>query len=175
LAEIYHPDELADFVSSFTPYMSSPHPTSAEQRLSCWECHRSTDLGKKKVPYGGFFDGQVAMMVDGSWHALGGGPDENTLPETFGMIPLSAVARVLGQGQAGLSGPVVVIPTRAVDREAAWRLASWMLAPERLAEAALMNGSLPPTRAAVTDPKLQRSAHVERLVDLLSGELTLGQ
>lgn len=172
-AEIYHSDELVDFISSFTPYMSSSHPTSADKRFSCWECHRSTDLGGKKVPYSGFFEGQVAMMVDGSWHAFGGGPGEKPLPENIGALPLGSVALGMGQGHAGLSGPVVVIPTGAADRESALRLVSWMMAPERLAEAAVTNGLLPPTRAAATDARFQRSALVEWLVEFLSGELAL--
>jgi multiple sugar transport system substrate-binding protein len=166
-AEIFNQDELKDFISTFTPYMSSSHPIYAEQRLNCWQCHRSTDFDKKKLPYGGFFDGHVAMMIDGSWHALGGWEGKNRLPENFGAVPMTVMSSEGRLDASTITGPVVIIPSGAADKEAALQLVSWMMSPEKIAEASFMNGSLPSTRTATSDPLLQPSALVQDVFGLM--------
>jgi multiple sugar transport system substrate-binding protein len=58
---IYDSGDLEGFVSSFTPYLTSHHPTYAGRRLSCQQCHRSSPIQNGKTPDTGFAEGKIAI------------------------------------------------------------------------------------------------------------------
>lgn len=59
--------EANQFVESFDRYRDSSHPVYAGRRLNCQQCHREALDFIRKIPDNGFYNGKVAMMVDGEW------------------------------------------------------------------------------------------------------------
>jgi ABC-type glycerol-3-phosphate transport system substrate-binding protein len=52
-------------------------------------------------------------------------------------------------------GPVVILPSGAIDQDAAAGLLAWMMSPEIAAEAAVAHALLPASRRAAQDPRFQ--------------------
>lgn len=168
--DFYDPGQLEAFVASFTPHRTNAHPVFAGARLGCQQCHRANPLDRNKAPVSGFLDGQVAMMVDGGWLVSPGVRSAVQELVDFGVGPFPAAAAAPDRANTTLvQGPVLVIPTAAVDRAPAGQLLAWLSAPETLAEAALHNGLLPSSRAAARDPAFHQSPEQEMLLDLLAG------
>jgi ABC-type glycerol-3-phosphate transport system substrate-binding protein len=61
----------------------------------------------------------------------------------------------------------VIIPARAVDKEAAVHLLAWMTSPEIVAEAAHTNSFLPTSQKAAQDPRFQQNPDL-MFMDLLA-------
>jgi multiple sugar transport system substrate-binding protein len=59
--------EANDFVASINRYRNSKHPVLGGARLNCQQCHRFSPGNADRMPDHGFYNGQVAMMVDGAW------------------------------------------------------------------------------------------------------------
>ena len=108
---LYSPEELQDFIASFTPYMSSSHPVFAGRRMSCQGCHRSSPLQDKKIPEVGFSEGRLAMMVAGEWQAGRNDRSPELLPVNYGVAPFPPSSADPGQADTAIvQGPVVIIP-----------------------------------------------------------------
>ena len=166
--EIFHPDELGDFISSITPYTESSHPVLVGRRMSCHQCHRTTSLESKKLPDLGFFEGQVGMMIDGSWHLSRGVPREGEIGVQYGVASVPAPASHPDREYTTVvEGPVVVLPAGAIDKEAAVDLLAWMMSPELVAQVSINNASLPSSRSAAEDWRFRQSEIMEMLLDLL--------
>jgi ABC-type glycerol-3-phosphate transport system substrate-binding protein len=132
--ELYEPEELEDFIDTFTSYADLKHPVFSDQRMSCRGCHRTTDLQGKNIPVLGLVEGKVAMMVEGSWELWGGGALDLS---AIGSAPVPGpVSGRVAVGRKAVEGPVMFIPSAAVDQQAAFELLSWLLTPEVQAEAA---------------------------------------
>jgi multiple sugar transport system substrate-binding protein len=160
-----NPEELDDFVASFTPYLKSSHPVFDGRRMSCQQCHRTTSFEGKKTPDLGLFDGHVAMMIDGSWQVS---RRNGEMDGEIGVIPLSLLAPELETSEALLvEGPVVVIPAQALDKDQASSLLAWMMSPEVAAQAAVQNNLLPASRAAADIFSIYGSATLQKFTELL--------
>jgi multiple sugar transport system substrate-binding protein len=167
--EIYAPEELKDFVSSFTPYATSSHPLYAARRLSCQQCHRSSPIQNGKTPDVGFFEGKVAMMVDGEWQASANALSGDGFPVDFGVAPFPPpAAHPETANGAVVRGPVLVVPAGAIDKEAGLQLLTWMISPEIVAEAAHAHSFLPASRTAARDPRFQQMPNLEVFAGLLT-------
>ena len=165
----YTPEDLKDFVSSFTPYMTSQHPTFAGRRMSCQQCHRSSPIQNNKTPDTGFTKGRIAMMIDGQWQASPGTFSQEEIQVNYGVAPFPPPsANTERTNTAVVRGPVVIIPAGATDKEAAVQLLAWMSSPEILAEAAYANSLLPTSRMAAQDPRSQRNPNFEVFADLMA-------
>jgi ABC-type glycerol-3-phosphate transport system substrate-binding protein len=166
---IYDPEELQDFVSSFTPYMASQHPTFAGRRMSCQQCHRSTPLQNAKIPDTGFFEGKIAMMIDGPWQVNREGRSNDESPLNYGVVPVPPPAAHPERANTTVvRGPVVIIPAGAVDKEAAVHLLKWMTSPEIGAEAADTYRFLPASRTALQDARFRQNPSIQVLAELLA-------
>lgn len=165
----YGPEELEEYVSSFTPYMSSSHPVYAGRRMSCRQCHRAVPIRNKRIPDKGFYEGRIAMMVDGQWQ-VSRDPLAQPQPAVgYGLAPFPApAAHPERASTAVVQGPVVIIPAGATDKEAATQLLAWMMSPEILAETAYAHAMLPASRTAAEDPRFRQFASLELLLDLLA-------
>jgi multiple sugar transport system substrate-binding protein len=165
--ERYDPQAAKEFVSSFDRHMASRHPFYAGKRLSCQQCHRNTP--HHKSPDRGFYEGKVAMMVDGQWQV---GPI--FLPHlqpglNYGVAPFPPPADHPERASTGVvEGAVAVIPAGATDKEAAAQLLAWMMSPETLAEASYANGSLPTSRSAAQDPRFRQVPEFQVFLDLMA-------
>jgi multiple sugar transport system substrate-binding protein len=169
---MYSPEEAQEFLSSFTPYTpqtGSHHPFFAERRLSCYQCHHDSPASEGKLPDLGFYNGKVAMVVDGEWQ-LGPNAIAYFQPElNYGVAPFPPSAdHPERENTTVVQGPVVVIPAGAVDKEAAADLLGWMTSPEVLADVAYINASLPGTRLAAQDLRFQPIPNIDVFMDLLS-------
>jgi len=165
----YAPEDLRDFVSSLTPYMTSEHPIFAGRRMSCQQCHRSSPIRNNKTPDTGFYKGRIAMMIDGQWQAS---PDTLSQKEpqvNYGVAPFPPPsAHPERANTAVVRGPVLIIPAGAMDKEAAIQLLAWMTSPEILAEAAYANSLLPTSHTSAQDPRFQQIPNFKVFVDLLA-------
>ena len=162
--------EANQFVLSVNRYMNSNHPVFAGERLTCQQCHRSEPPGKgKNIPDHGFYDGKVAMMVDGAWQL---GPDHITHfnPNLdYGVTPLPPSADHPEQANSGVvQGPVAMIPSSGLDKAAAADLLAWMMLPETVAELTYANSSLPTSRTAALDPRFQQNPNFQVFMDLMA-------
>jgi multiple sugar transport system substrate-binding protein len=168
LNSIYNAEDLEGFVSSFTPYMASSHPVFAGRRLSCQQCHRTVPP-PKKTPDTGFFGGKVAMMLDGQWQAAPQADSEGEPQVEYGVAAFPAPAAHPERVSTTIvQGPVVIIPTGAVDSEAAFQLLAWMTSAEIVAEAADAYGFLPPSRTALHDPRFRQDPNAKVFAGLLA-------
>jgi multiple sugar transport system substrate-binding protein len=173
---VYAPGEIDDFIASFTPYSTSSHPLYAGRRLSCQQCHRSSSLQNKPIPEVGFYQGQVAMMLDGSWLVSSGKLAAEQPQLNFGVaLPPSPSAGPETTQPTLVQGPVVIIPAGAVDKEAATQLLAWMNGSKILAEAAYASAMLPTSRAAAQDPIFRQIPNFEILMNHISHSSTVTQ
>jgi multiple sugar transport system substrate-binding protein len=158
---------VKEFVSSFDHHMASRHPLFAGKRLSCQQCHRNTPHGKS--PDRGFYDGKVAMMIDGQWQV---GPNfiSHVEPElNYGVAPFPPPADHPERAStAVVEGAVAVIPAGAPDVEAAAELLAWMMLPETLAEASFSSHSLPTSRTAAQDLRFRQIPDFQVFIDLMA-------
>ena len=165
----YDSEDLQDFVSSFTPYMASQHPIFAGRRMSCQQCHRSSPLQNKRTPDTGFFEGKIAMMIDGPWQVNPEARSSDEPQVEYGIAPLPPPAAYPERANtAVVRGPVVIIPAGARDKEAAVQLLAWLTSPEILAEAAYANSFLPTSRMAVQDPRFWQNPDFNVFVELMA-------
>jgi len=176
ITAFYAPGEIDDFITSFTPYLTSSHPLYAGRRLSCQQCHRSSSLQNKPIPEVGFYQGQVAMMLDGQWLVSSGRLAIEQPQLNWGVaLPPSPPAGLESTQTALVQGPVVIIPAGAVDKEAATHLLAWMNDPKILAEAAYASAMLPTSRAAAQDPIFRQTPYFEVLMNQISHPSKLTQ
>jgi multiple sugar transport system substrate-binding protein len=165
----YDAEALQDYVSSFTPYMASQHPIFAGRRMNCQHCHRSMPLQNKRTPDTGFFDGKVAMMVDGQWQTGAEARVNGKSRVAYGVAPFPPpAAHPERANTAVVRGPVVIIPAGAVDKEAAALLLAWMMSPEIGAEAANAFSFLPTSRTVLHDARFRQDPHMQVFADLVA-------
>ena len=167
--DIYAPEDVKDFVSSFTPYMTSRHAMYAGKRLDCQHCHRSSPIQNGKTPDAGFYQGRIAMMVSGEWQVSPNAPVREESRANYGVAPFPPPSAHPEQANTTVvQGPVVIMPAGAMDKEAAANLLAWMTSPEILAEAAYANSELPSSRTSAQDPRFQQIPNFEVFVDLMA-------
>jgi ABC-type glycerol-3-phosphate transport system substrate-binding protein len=165
---IYAPGDLKDFFSSFTPYMTSRHAMYAGRRLDCRQCHRSSPI-QKKTPDTGFYQGRIAMMIDGEWQVGLNALSREEVQVSYGMAPFPPPSAYPERASTALvQGPVVFIPAGATDKEAAANLLAWMMSPETVAEAASTSFNLPTSRTAARDPRFLQIPDLEVFMDLMA-------
>jgi multiple sugar transport system substrate-binding protein len=164
----YTPEALEDFVASFTPYMTSRHPMYAGRRMTCRQCHRSSAPHNKRLPETGFYQGRIAMMLEGQWQVH---PDALSREEpqvNYGLAPFPPPsAHPERANTTVVQGPVLIIPAGAADKEAAAQLLAWMTSSEILAEATYVNHLLPTSRTSAQDPRFQGIPNFGVFVDLM--------
>jgi multiple sugar transport system substrate-binding protein len=167
--DMYAPGDLEDFVSSFTPYMTSRHPLYAGRRLSCQQCHRSSPIQNGKTPDTGFVEGKIAMMIDGEWQVSSNALSHEEFQVNYGVAPFPPpAAHPERTNIAVVRGPVLIVPAGAMDKEAAVHLLAWMMSPEIVAEAAYANSLLPTSRMAAQDPRFLQTPNFAVFVDLMA-------
>jgi len=165
----YAPEDLKDFISSFTPYRTSRHAKYAGRRLNCQQCHRSAPVQSAKIPDIGFYEGRIAIVIGGEWQA-----SPNALPHeesqvNYGVAPFPPPSAHPERADTGVvQGPVVFIPAGAMDKDAAVQLLTWMTSSENLAEAAYANSLLPTSRTSAQDPRFQQLPNFKAFVDLMA-------
>jgi ABC-type glycerol-3-phosphate transport system substrate-binding protein len=137
--------------------------------LSCQQCHRSSPIQNGKTPDTGFFDGKIAIMLNGEWQTNLNTLSHEEFQANYGVAPFPPPATHPDRAStAVVRGPVVIIPAGALDKEEAVQLLAWMMSPEILADAAYANALLPSSQASAQDPRFQRTPHFETLLDLLA-------
>ncbi len=160
------PDEIEAFIESFTPYSSSKHPVFSDRRLSCHQCHRTTNLERKSIPAHGLTNGQVAMMVDGSWGLISAETMDAAL---IGSAPFPASGAGLRlEGSVVTDGPVVFIPAHGQDQQMALDVLRWILTPEFQVEATQALSMLPITIEAADHERFQASEELRTLIASVS-------
>jgi multiple sugar transport system substrate-binding protein len=165
----YTPEDVEDYVSSFTPYMTSRHALYAGRRLDCQQCHRSSPIQNGKTPDTGFREGRLAMMVDAQWHVMSNALSREELAVTYGVAPFPPSSAHPERAKTTLvQGPVVIIPAGAVDKEAAADLLAWMMSPRVVVEMAYATSTLPTSLMAARDPRFQEFPFFEVFVDLMA-------
>jgi ABC-type glycerol-3-phosphate transport system substrate-binding protein len=165
----YAPEELKDFASSFTPYMTSQHPIFAGRRLNCQQCHRSLPIQNNKTPDTGFYKGRIAMMIDGQWQYSPATLSQEESQVSYGVAPFPPPSAHSERANTSVvRSPVVIIPAGAIDKEAAVQLLAWMASPEILAEGAYAHSLLPTSRTSAQDPRFQKIPNFEVFVDLMA-------
>jgi hypothetical protein len=167
--DIYAPEDLETFISSFTPYMTSRHAIYAGRRLDCQQCHRASPLQNTRIPSIGFREGRVAMMIDGQWQTSLNAFSHEESQVNYGLAPFPPpAAHPERAGTNVVQGPVVFMPAAALDKAAAADLLAWMMSPEIAADAAYAASNLPTSRAAAQDPRFHQIASFELFLDLIA-------
>lgn len=167
-------DPQADeFVSSINRYRYSGHPVYGGRRLNCQQCHRYSPKNGEKIPDHGFYNGQIAMMVDGPWQ-LGAGYISTYAPDlNYGVAPIPPSSKHPEQTKVSLvQGPVAVIPSRGLTKDSAADLLAWMMSPEIVAEIAYATTSLPTSKTAAQDPRFQQIPNFQVFLDLIASHNT---
>ena len=167
--EGYETSEMNQFSLSVNGFINSTHPVFGGSRLNCQQCHRAKPQNEDKIPDHSFYDGQVAMMVDGQWQ-VGAAYLSHFQPGlNYGVAPFPFPADHLERENTTIvQGPVVVIPTGAADQEMAVKLLAWMMSPDIVAEISLANAMLPTNRIAAEDHRFQQFPYFEVFMHLLS-------
>jgi multiple sugar transport system substrate-binding protein len=162
-------EETNQFVSSINRYMNSSHPVFGNTTLNCQQCHRYVPAKNKNMPDQGFYDGKVAMMVDGEWQ-LGAEYISQLSPGlNYGVAPLPPSAGHPERANSTVvQGAVAVIPSGALDKKAAANLMAWMMSPETAAEVAIATTSLPTNRVAANDLRFKRIPNFQVFMDLMA-------
>lgn len=166
--ERYETGKMDKFALSVNGFLNSNHPVFAGARLNCQQCHRSKPKNEDKIPDHSFYDGKVAMMVDGQWQVYSTyiahfKPDLN-----YGIAPFPSSSDHPEQKKTSIvQGPVVVIPAGAADQDMASRLLAWMMSPEIVAEISLANAMLPTNRTAAEQARFQDLPYFAVFMDLL--------
>jgi multiple sugar transport system substrate-binding protein len=168
--EIFARAGMKKFALAVNGFSNSNHPVHGGARLNCQQCHRARPRNGEKIPDHSFYDGKVAMMVDGQWQLNSAyiphfQPDLNYGVAAF-PPPAGHPERA---GTTIIQGPVVVIPAKATDQDTAAKLLAWMATPEIVAEISLANAMLPTSKAAAEDPRFQQIPYFDVFIDLLSG------
>ena len=165
----HSPEELENFVSAFTPYLTSRHALYAGKRMSCPQCHRVSPIQNGKTPDVGFLEGRIAMMIAGQWQARLNALSHEGAGMNYGVAPVPPPAGYSDRANTSVvQGPVVFIPRGSVDKEIAADLLAWMMSPEIVAEEALATASLPASRTAAQDPRFDQVPFFEIFMDLLA-------
>lgn len=166
--EGFETSQMDKFALSVNGFLNSGHPIFAGARLNCQQCHRSKPKKEGKIPDHSFYDGKVAMMVDGQWQVYSTyiahfKPDLN-----YGIAPFPLSSDYPEQKKTSIvQGPVVVIPAGAADQDMAAGLLAWMMSPEIVAEISLANAMLPTNRTAAEDARFQDIPYFADFMDLL--------
>ena len=160
--------EADQFISSIYPNSNSKHPVFGGVRMNCQQCHRYTPP-KKNMPENGFYDGKVAMLVDGEWQ-LGTNYISNFEPDlNYGVAPFPASALHLELANSSLiQGSVVVISTNTQDKAAAANLLAWMMTPETVADLAYSTNLLPTSHTAAQDLRFEQIPNYKMFMDLVA-------
>lgn len=129
----------------------------------------ASGFGEYSSPDNPFYAGKLAMVVEGEWQT---GPNFISLykPElNYGVTafppPASNPERA---GTAVAQGSVVVIPSRAKNKEMSAKLLAWMMSPEIVAEEMYANANLPTSKKAAQDPRFQENPMFKVFIDLMS-------
>jgi len=161
--------EVRSFVSSFNRYVDSSHPLYAGKRWSCQQCHRATPIKSAKIPERGFYDGRVAMMIDGQWQVAPSYASPFQVGLNYGVAAFPPPADHPERANtAAVEGPVVVIPAAAIDEEEAADLLAWMMSPAIVAEQTYASSSLPTSRTAAQDSRFQEIPGFKVFMELLA-------
>lgn len=166
-------EDADQFVSSINRYMNSSHPVLGGARMNCQQCHRYAPARKNNMPEQGFYDGKVAMMVDGEWQL-----SENYIPNfnpdlNYGVAPFPVSDLHPEQTDSSVvQGPVVVISSGAQDKEMAAKLLAWMMSPEIVVELAHATTLLPSSLTAAMDPRFQQNPQLQVFMDLMTSSHT---
>ena len=156
------------FISSIYPYSNSKHSVFGGIRMNCQQCHRYAPP-KKNMPENGFYDGKIAMLVDGEWQ-LDANYISNSKPDlNYGVVPFPASALHLELVSSSLiQGPVSVISTNTQDKAAAANLLAWMMTPETVAELAYSTNLLPTSHTAAQDLRFKQIPNYQMFMDLVA-------
>jgi multiple sugar transport system substrate-binding protein len=167
--EGYESGEMDQFARSVNGFVNSKHPVFGGARLNCQQCHRAKPQNEGKIPDHGFYDGKVAMMVDGQWQ-VGAAYLPHFQPDLhYGVAPFPFPAgHPERQNTSIVQGPVVVLPTGAADQGMAAKLLAWMMSPEIVAEISLVSGTLPTSQTAAKDTRFQAIPYFDVFLDLLN-------
>ena len=160
--------EADQFISSIYPYSNSKHAVFGGIRMNCQQCHRYGPP-KKNMPENGFYDGKIAMLVDGEWQ-LDANYISSFKPDLeYGVAPFPASALHPELANSSIiQGPVVAISTGAQDIAAATNLLAWMMTPEIVAEMAYFTNLLPTSHTAAQDLRFEQIPNYKMFMDLVA-------
>jgi multiple sugar transport system substrate-binding protein len=160
--------EADQFISTIYPYSNSKHAIFGGIRMNCQQCHHYAPP-KKNMPENGFYDGKIAMLVDGEWQ-LDANYISNFKPDlNYGVapVPASALHPELANSSI-IQGPVVVISTNTQDKAAAANLLAWMMTPKTVAELAYSTNLLPTSHTAAQDLRFEQIPNYQIFMDLVA-------
>ena len=160
--------EADQFVSSIYPYSNSKHSVFGGIRMNCQQCHRYAPP-KKNMPENGFYDGKIAMLVDGEWQ-VDAKYISNFKPDlNYGVAPFPAsIFHPELANSSIIQGPVAIISSGTQDKDAAARLLAWMMTPETVAELAYSTNLLPTSHTAAQDLRFNRIPNYQMFMDLMA-------
>ncbi|MCB0104757.1 MAG: ABC transporter substrate-binding protein [Caldilineaceae bacterium] len=142
-------------------YCNSDYSTDEIQRFK-------SGFGDYSSPDNGFYNGKIAMMVEGEWQP---GPNfiQNYKPELYyGVAPFPYPQADPGRANTSVvSGSVVMIPDGAKNKEASADLLAWMVSPEIVAEEMVANFNLPSSAKAAEDPRFHENEKFEIFLTLM--------
>jgi multiple sugar transport system substrate-binding protein len=119
-----------------------------------------------------FYDGKLAMIVDGEWQT---GPNfiPGLKPElNYGVAAFPPpAAHPERAGTIVNQGTVAVIPSGAPNKDASAKLLAWMMSPAIVAEEFCFNANLPTSKKAAQDPCFQKMGpKFQVFLDLMSSK-----
>lgn len=161
-------DEANQFLSTIYTYSNSKHAVFGGIRMNCQQCHRYAPA-KKNMPENGFYNGKIAMLVDGEWQ-LDANYISNFKPDlNYGVAPFPASALHPELTNSSIiQGPVVVISTGAQDKEAAAHLLAWMMRPETIAEVVYSTTLIPTSRTVAQGSGFEQIPNFQVFMDLVA-------
>jgi ABC-type glycerol-3-phosphate transport system substrate-binding protein len=169
---LYSPEEAQAFLSSFTPYTpqtQSGHPYFAGRRLNCQQCHHLEPANEDKMPDLGFYDGKVAMIVDGEWQMGPNGIDHFQPELNYGVAPFPPPSGHPERANTTIvQGPVAVIPADGRDRDAAGELLVWMMSADKQGDFAAGHTLLPVSHLAAQDSRITQMPNFQMFMELLA-------
>lgn len=108
------------------------------------------------------------MMVDGQWQVTQHGATDGA-QDNVGIAPFpSPEAYPEHANRAVVQGPVLIVPSGAIDKKSVAPLLAWMMSPMRLADAAYTQGFLPASRVAARDPRFEQARDLEVFLELIA-------
>ncbi len=132
----------------------------------------ASGFGEYGSPNAPFYDGKVAMMVEGEWQT---GP--NFIPALKPELNYGVAAFPPPAGHPERAGTIVnqgtvaVIPSGAPNKDASAKLLAWMMSPAIVAEEFCFNANLPTSKKAAADPCFSKMGpKFQVFVDLMSSK-----
>jgi len=116
-----------------------------------------------------FYAGKTAFQVDGEWQV---GP--NFIPAIAPSLNYGITAFPVDtgnpdkEGSGVVQGTVVLIPSKAANKEWSGKLLNWMVSPDIVAEEFSYNANLPTSKKAAEDPRFAEIKGFDTFINIMA-------